>query len=94
MSSTAINNDLVAVVSTTTIDINHISENNPPMQKVSVAMAEPTIIENLILTISNLAPYSGEEFVVEGPVISPVINEVHPSALVEIDNITNDRKQI
>ena len=64
------------------------------MQKVSVATAEPTIIENLILTISNLAPYSGEEFVVEGPVISPVINEVHPSALVEIDNITNDRKQI
>ena len=64
------------------------------MQKVLVATAEPTIIENLILTISNLAPYSGEEFVVEGPVISPVINEVHPSALVEIDNITNDRKQI
>ena len=60
----------------TTIDIDHISENNPPMQKVSVAAEEPTIIENLIVTISNLAPYSGEEFLVEGPVIAPVINEV------------------
>ena len=79
----------------TTIDIDHISEKNPPMQKASVAAAEPTIFENLIVTISNLAPYSGEEFLVEeGPVIAPVINEVPHSALVEIDNIIDDRKQI
>ena len=94
LSNTAINSTRVAVDSMTTIDIDHISENNPPMQKVSVAAAEPTIIENLIVTISNLTPYSGEEFHVEGPVISPVINEVPHSALVEIDNIIDDRKQI
>ena len=95
LSNTAINSTRVAVDSMTTIDIDHISENNPPMQKVSVAAAEPTIIENLIVTISNLTPYSGEEFHVEGPVISPVINEVPHSALVKIDNIIDDdRKQI
>jgi len=94
LSNTAINSTRVAVDSMTTIDIDHISENNPPMQKVSVAAAEPTIIENLIVTISNLTPYSGEEFLVEGPVISPVINEVPHSALLEIDNIIDDRKQI
>ena len=91
LSNTAINSNRVAVDSMTTIDIDHISENNPPMQKASVAAAEPTIIENLIVTISNLTPYSGEEFFVEGPVISP---EVPHSALVEIDNIIDDRKQI
>jgi hypothetical protein len=44
--------------------------------------------------LADCSPYSGEEFLVEGLVISPVINEVPHFALVEIDNIIDDRKQI
>ena len=71
---------IVAVDSENTVNINHISDQIFPMQEVSTALSESNI-ENLMMTISKLAPYSGEEFRVEGPV-----SEVSPSALTEINN--------
>ena len=64
---------IVAVDSENTVNTNHISDQTFPMQEVSTALPESNIenlinIENLMVTISNLAPYSGEEFRVEGPV--------------------------
>ena len=64
---------IVAVDSENTVNTNHISDQTFPMQEVSTALSESNIenlinIENLMVTISNLAPYSGEEFRVEGPV--------------------------
>ena len=58
---------IVAVDSENTVNTNHISDQTFPMQEVSTALSESNI-ENLMVTISNLAPYSGEEFRVEGPV--------------------------
>ena len=74
---------IVAVDSENTVNINHISDQIFPMQEVSTALSESNI-ENLMRTISKLAPYSGEEFRVEGPV--SVNEEVPPSALMEINN--------